>query len=136
MARKLGIDARIAPIRINCDAEKIALVLENLLVNAIKYSPRGGRVTLEVAQHGGEAWIDVVDQGPGIAPDERARVFEWFYHGRSPADNVVKSSGLGLAIAQEIVHAHGGAIEVVEQAEKGARFRVRLPIAAETEHAN
>jgi two-component system sensor histidine kinase GlrK len=134
LARKVTIATHIEPLRLHCDGSKIHLILENLLVNAVKYSPRGGTVTLDILRHDDEVWIEVADQGPGIASDDRERVFEWFYHGRMAPDNVIKGSGLGLAIAQEIAHAHNGSIEVVQQTEPGARFRVRLPLIVEADN--
>lgn len=127
LARQVKIDTRIEARELHCDPEKIRLVLENLLVNAVKFSPRGGTVTVDLNGDADEVQIEVSDQGPGIPPADRERVFDWFYQGRNAPDSAVKGSGLGLAIAQEIVQAHGGSIAVVEQAEPGARFRVRLP---------
>lgn len=131
LAREVSIVPRLESVTVQCDPENIHLVLENLLVNAVKYSPRGGVVTLELQRHAREVWFDVADQGPGIAEEDRDRVFEWFYQGRPAPDSAVKGSGLGLAIAQEIAQAHGGSIALVEQPAPGARFRIQLPITQE-----
>jgi len=74
--------------------------------------------------------LDVSDHGPGIAPDERERVFDSFYSGKAPVDGKVKGSGLGLAIAREYAIAQSGRIEVLDRTdgERGVRFRVWLPL--------
>jgi two-component system sensor histidine kinase GlrK len=128
LAREVSIVPRLESVALLCNPENIRLVLENLLVNAVKFSPRGGVVTLDLQRHAEQLWIDVADQGPGIEAADRDRVFEWFYQGRTAPDSAVKGSGLGLAIAREIAQAHGGSIVVVDQPQPGARFRVQLPL--------
>ena len=91
-------------------------------------SPRGGTVQIRLRTDSRRAWIDVIDEGPGVEPAERTRVFESFYQGKRVPEGRVKGSGLGLAIAREYAHAHGGDIEVVdrEDGRRGAHFRVSL----------
>jgi len=124
----------LKPVIIVGDTEKIRTVIDNLVSNAIKYSPRAGQIEITLAPHSGTAVLDVVDQGPGIAPADRERVFESFYTGKPPADGKVKGSGLGLAIAREYALAHGGRIDVLDRADgqRGTRFRLSLPLAAGT----
>jgi two-component system sensor histidine kinase GlrK len=130
-ARLVTVDAELAQVIVVGDAEKIRTVIDNLLSNAIKYSPRSGTIEITLAAQSGDAVLDVADHGPGIAPAERARVFESFYTGRPPTDGKVKGSGLGLAIAHEYALAHGGRIEVLDRADggRGIRFRLWLPLA-------
>ena len=121
LARMITFDAQLAPAVVIGDGEKIRTVVDNLLSNAIKYSPRSGVIEITLAVDNGFAVLDVSDHGPGIAPAERERVFESFYSGTAPPDGKVKGSGLGLAIAREYALAHGGRVEVLDRADKGAR---------------
>jgi len=131
LARMINVDDDMKPAVVVGDAEKIRTIVDNLLGNAIKFSPRAGSIAIRLAPEEGFAVLDVIDQGPGVAPDERARIFESFYQGRETAEGPVKGSGLGLAIAREYAAVHGGTIEVLDRGDgrRGARFRVRLPLA-------
>lgn len=109
------------------DSEQIRRVLTNLLHNAIKFTPREGRITID-AERNGDDWlvVSVSDTGPGIPADERDRVFERFYRGDRARRG--GGTGLGLAIAKHIVQAHGGRIWAEEAPEPpGARIRFTLP---------
>lgn len=125
-ARELSVELAVDDLALNADRERIRTALDNLLSNAIKYSPPRGTITIRAWRADGEAVIEVVDQGPGIAEADRAHVFDPFYQGRIPAAGAVKGSGLGLSIAQEHVLAHGGRLQVL--AGPGARFELRLPL--------
>jgi two-component system sensor histidine kinase GlrK len=130
-ARAITIQAKLKPLRILADAEKVRVIVDNLLSNAIKYSPRGGVVALELFDRDGYALLDVMDQGPGVVPEEKEKIFDSFYQGKNEAEGPVKGTGLGLAITREYVLAHGGRIEVVSGPEKtggGGHFRVALPL--------
>ena len=72
--------------------------------------------------------MDVMDSGPGIPADERNRIFEAFYQGKTPQGGHVKGTGIGLSVVTEFVNAHGGSIEIFEAKAGGAHFRVRLPL--------
>ena len=135
LARMITFDARLAPVVVTGDAEKIRTVVDNLVSNAIKYSPRSGVIELTANAQDGFAVLDVVDAGPGIAPAERERVFDSFYSGKAPVDGKVKGSGLGLAIAREFALAQSGRIEVLDRADgkRGVRFRLWLPLAVGAE---
>ena len=84
---------------------------------------------VDCAQQGAEIWIDVRDEGPGIPEEERERIFEAFFQGKSALSggSVIKGSGIGLAIAREYARAHGGEIEVRPSATGGAWMRLRIP---------
>ena len=131
LARIITVDVSLKPAIIVGDTEKIRTVIDNLLSNSIKYSPRAGQIQITLGQQSGYAVLDVIDQGPGIPVPERERVFESFYTGKPPADGKVKGSGLGLAIAREYALAHGGRIEILDRADgnRGAHFRLWLPLA-------
>ena len=82
---------------------------------------------MKLRQHGGNVTIDISDQGPGISEQDRDRVFEAFYQGRTPQQNASEGTGLGLAIIKEFVLAHNGHVEIVKNSRPGAHFRVTLP---------
>jgi two-component system sensor histidine kinase GlrK len=130
LARIISFDAALAPATVVGDAERIRTIVDNLISNALKYSPRSGTIELKLDVEGEFAVLDVVDQGPGVPPDHRGRVFDSFYQGPAPVDGRVKGSGLGLAIAREYAIAQGGRIELADRADgaRGARFRLWLPM--------
>jgi len=127
-ARSLVVAKELAKLSARCDSGKMRTVMDNLLTNAIKYTPEGGRISVALSAADASAVIDVRDSGPGIAPEDRERIFEPFWHGRAPYAASVKGTGLGLSIAKDYVEAHGGSIELIDSAE-GAHFRVTLPLA-------
>jgi two-component system sensor histidine kinase GlrK len=108
------------------DPEKLRSVVDNLIGNAVKFTPSGGSVAVLARSSGDEALIDVIDSGPGVPAEERDSIFDSFFRGRAKASARVEGSGLGLAIAREFVEAHGGRISVLAE-EHGAHFRVALP---------
>jgi two-component system sensor histidine kinase TctE len=121
----LGFDGQEAPLLVRGDPVRLREMLDNLMDNAIRYSRDGGRVTVRVLG-APRAVVTVSDDGPGIPPDERERIFERF-HRRLGASN--DGTGLGLAIAQEIAHIHGGDIGLREDTDGiGNTFTVSLPI--------
>lgn len=132
LARMITFDAKLKPALVVGDADKIRTIVDNLVSNAIKYSPRSGVIALDVVQEQGFAVVDVVDQGHGIDSEERDRIFDSFYQGKPPREGRVKGSGLGLAIAREYALAHGGRIELLDRTDgkPGAHFRLWLPLAS------
>jgi two-component system sensor histidine kinase GlrK len=127
-AKALSLKTRADVVPVRGDAAKLRTALDNLLSNAIRYSPDGGVIKVDVRRDGNCCVIDVVDQGPGIDSSDRPRIFEPFYQGRSPGAGPVKGSGLGLSIVREYVAAHGGSVEALETHERGAHFRILLPL--------
>jgi two-component system sensor histidine kinase GlrK len=120
----LEIDAQAASLE--ADPDKLRSVVDNLISNAVKFTPQGGRIVVRARVASGEAMIEVLDSGPGVPAEERESIFNLFFRGRNKADSGMKSSGLGLAIARELVEAHGGHIAVVAEG-TGGHFRVTLP---------
>jgi signal transduction histidine kinase len=104
-------------------------VLDNLLGNALKFTPRGGSVTLRLGQEDGHLVLEVTDTGIGIAEDQLDRIFERFYQVDGTATRRYGGTGLGLALVKEIIHAHRGEISVDSTLDEGSTFRVRLPAA-------
>jgi two-component system, NtrC family, sensor histidine kinase GlrK len=124
---RLAIDAQAATVE--ADPEKLRSIVDNLISNAVKFTPAGGTVSVSAREVAGEAIIEVLDTGPGVPVEERESVFNLFFRGQTKADGSavrVKGSGLGLAIARELVEAHGGHIAVVGGG-GGGHFRVTLP---------
>lgn len=128
LSRVISAEVQGDAITLKGDREQLRVVLDNLVSNAIKYTPRGGKVRIISSVDGAMAQIDVEDDGPGVALEEQERVFESFYRGDASANGKVKGSGLGLAIVREYVLAHQGHVFVVEPGKPGGRFRVRLPL--------
>jgi len=116
----------VAPATVWADATKLRSIVDNLLGNAIKFTPSGGVVTLLAQERAGEVEIDVIDTGPGVPLEERDAIFDAFFRGRAGASGRAEGTGLGLAIARDFVKAHGGRIEVVPGS-TGGHFRVMLP---------
>jgi two-component system sensor histidine kinase GlrK len=133
IARLVTVTSNLRSAVVVGDADKIRTIVDNLVSNAIKFSPRSGTITVSLGADGGFALLDVIDDGPGVEPGERQRIFDSFYQGTPPAEGRVQGSGLGLAIAREYALAHGGRIEVGERADgkRGAHFRLALPLATD-----
>ncbi|HSQ82916.1 MAG TPA: ATP-binding protein [Casimicrobiaceae bacterium] len=131
LGRMVTFETHMRPVLVVGDAEKLRTVVDNLVSNAIKYSPRSATIRLDMGARDGYAALDVIDEGPGVSPEDRTRIFESFYQGPAPADGRIKGSGLGLAIAREYALAHGGKIEVAgrDDGRSGACFRLSLPLA-------
>jgi PAS domain S-box-containing protein len=117
-----------APVRLWGDATRLAQVLSNLLINAAKYTPRRGQITLTVESADGEARVRVRDSGIGIAPEHLSTLFEKFSQVRSAQDRTGGGLGIGLALAKGLVHMHGGTISASSAGiGTGAEFVIRLP---------
>jgi two-component system sensor histidine kinase GlrK len=128
-ARKLRVTVGGKPLWVEIDPEKMATVFGNLLSNAIRFSPLGATIRFSVSQLPGRAVVDIVDEGPGVAAADRARVFEPFYRGENQPADAVRGSGIGLSIVYEYITAHGGQIELLPDG-PGAQFHIELPHAS------
>lgn len=131
MSRQLVLKARLHAVKLLGDREKLRVMIDNLISNAIKYSPDGSDLTVSLIADRKIAVIKVTDAGPGIPRNEVERVFEAFYQGAPANKGAVRGTGLGLSIAREYAQAHGGNITVLKSDNKGASLRVILPL----EHA-
>ncbi|WP_459966700.1 sensor histidine kinase [Mycobacterium sp. MUNTM1] len=123
------------------DEARIRQVLSNLVANALQHTPESAPLTLRVGTDGGDAVLEVADQGPGMSQEDASRVFERFYRTDSSRARASGGTGLGLSIVESLVRAHGGAVSVTTAPGEGCRFRVTLPRvsdvpASEPVHAN
>lgn len=109
------------------DREKLAVVINNILTNAIKYTPAEGTVFVETNVDDRSILIKVTDTGYGLAPEDVDRIFQKFYRVDRPETARIEGTGLGLSICKEIVMLHGGAIHVVSELNKGTEMQIRLP---------
>ncbi|MCA1586926.1 MAG: HAMP domain-containing histidine kinase, partial [Acidobacteria bacterium] len=110
------------------DVRLLERVLENLLDNAIRFTPPGGAVGVACARVGNRVTVRVTDTGPGIAAEDRDRIFDRFYRGRQPANPSSDTAGLGLSIARRIVEVHGGELAVTPRSGGGSEFVFSLHV--------
>lgn len=130
-ARNLRIIKELKTVRLMADREKLTTIVDNLLSNAIKFSSPGGEVRLTLKARNSMAQLEVRDSGPGFHPDDKERIFQAFYQGRTVAEGHVKGSGLGLAIAREYAAIQGGTLEIIEEDTPGGGIRLNLPVERE-----
>jgi PAS domain S-box-containing protein len=116
------------PLIVHGDALRLEQVVQNLIANAIKYSPDGGPVTVEVARQHTTVCVAVTDRGIGIPESELPQLFELFYRASNTADRFVSGMGIGLAVIKEIVTLHGGMVHVHSVEGSGSTFTVNLPL--------
>src|SRR5262249_42599240 len=119
-----AIDNRVGMIR--GDERKVKQVLLNLLSNALKFTPEGGRIDVRAAMHDGAAEISVTDTGVGIAPEDQEAIFEEFRQ-VGTADKKVEGTGLGLALSRKFIELHGGRIWVKSEVGQGSTFTFTMP---------
>ena len=112
------------------DRARLAQLLDNLVSNAIKFTPEGGRVDVRASAARGNAILEVRDTGMGISADEQEHIFERFFRTSRATEQAIQGTGLGLAISKAIVHAHAGRITLASSEGEGATFRVAIPIRA------
>jgi signal transduction histidine kinase len=126
-ARAQHLDLRVpdGPLWVYGDRRRLEQALLNLLSNAIKFSAPGATIGLSVVAEGVDVIWSVEDRGPGVAPEDRARLFERFFS--SASDSGGSGTGLGLPIALAIAEAHGGTIDVDTEPGRGSRFALRVP---------
>lgn len=133
LAQRVHLELKVQDIELRADRAKLKLILDNLLSNALKYTPRGGTIYIHANQERDVLVLDLADTGPGISKEERGAIFEAFYSGRAPTAGHLKGTGIGLSVVNEFVQAHGGSVEILDGAFPGAHFRIRLPLAPSLE---
>jgi signal transduction histidine kinase/CheY-like chemotaxis protein len=127
--REHRISLRVEPVIVAGDPTRLEQVITNLVENALKYTPAGGDIAVEVVRDGGEAILRVTDTGHGIAPEMLPRIFELFAQGAQPLDRSLGGLGIGLTLSRRLVELHGGSIHAFSEGQgRGAQFIVRLPV--------
>ncbi|MFA5786089.1 MAG: HAMP domain-containing sensor histidine kinase [Actinomycetota bacterium] len=126
-ARRIEVESQLADIEADADPARIHQITANLLSNALKFTPEGGKVRVDLAMDGRWATLIVSDTGAGIPADEQPRVFDRFFRGSGVR---VGGSGIGLTVVRELVRAHAGEVEVRSAPGKGTVFTVRIPLAS------
>jgi two-component system OmpR family sensor kinase len=118
-------------VRVPCPSQLLQIIAQNLLSNAVKYTAGrpDARVSVRVAREGGEAVLEVVDNGVGMSPETQAKLFQPFF--RAPETREIPGHGLGLATTKRLVDAHGGTLLVHSALNAGTRVLVRFPLATE-----
>jgi len=133
-AKSISLKKLVRPVEITGIHEQLQSIIEQLLSNAVKYSPVGGELRIMLRDSGTQMELEVEDEGPGIEPNERSHVFEPFFRGKTAqSDESVEGPGLGLAIVKEYVISHQGRVEIIDsrQDQHGTRIRVQIPLTGE-----
>ncbi len=136
---RLSFATGVPSLVMDYDPDKLEKVMNNLLSNAFKFTPAAGEVRVVLAETGGgtpHLHVSVRDTGPGLAPDQLTRVFERFYQAPNQPDGVTAGSGIGLALAKELVEMHGGTLRVQSPPGQGATFTFALPVARQAPPAD
>jgi signal transduction histidine kinase len=131
-SRELHLDLELARLPlVTGDKERLSQLVGNLISNALKFTPAGGRVTVRTFLDGSHAVIEVEDDGIGIPEAEQDRLFQRFFRSTTATEQAIPGTGLGLVISRAIAEAHGGTVDVRSEAGAGACFRVELPLESE-----
>jgi two-component system sensor histidine kinase GlrK len=132
LARNIKLDVQLVSLAIYGDQKQIKTVFDNLISNAVKFTPDQGTIRILLQKDSKSAACLVEDSGSGIDEEERGHIFSPFFRGKRAEKSVIKGSGLGLAISKEYIQNHGGTIRLL-QSKKGACFAVTLPLIEKTQ---
>ncbi len=124
-ARHVTVTGSIDPVTVSANPKQIRIVVDNLLSNAVKYAGSDGYIQVDLQRRADAVVLDIRDSGPGVRPQDRPRVFEWFFRGPRPENSLVPGTGMGLAIAREYARQHDGEIRLMESS-VGAHFRFTM----------
>jgi two-component system sensor histidine kinase GlrK len=127
LVRNISLDVQLSPVEVKGNRKQLKTVFDNLVSNALKFTPDDGDIRINLKREGKFANCIIEDSGPGIDEEDRSRIFSPFFKGKGSERAVVKGSGLGLAISKEYVQNHDGTIRLLN-GKKGARFLVTLPL--------
>jgi two-component system phosphate regulon sensor histidine kinase PhoR len=128
-AKQIEVKAHVDAPEFETDQDRLRGVLENLVENALKYTPAGGHVSISAHTDDGSVVFEVADDGPGIGAEHLPRLFERFYRVDKARSRELGGTGLGLSIVKHLVESVGGAVSVTSEPGLGSRFRVRFPLA-------
>lgn len=131
-SQQLRWTGQIEPVQIKADRNRLSVALENLVSNAIRFSPKGGALSIDAQSDSETIRISVTDQGPGIAESQTEQLFQPFFKGTRQPQGTLKGSGLGLAIAKAHIEQLGGTLSLKPSPEPGAHFEITLPNNKET----
>jgi len=123
----LGLTLEPEEITVRADERKVGQVVVNLLSNALKFTPAGGRIDVSATTANGTVEVAVSDTGPGIAPADQLRIFEEFWQARGGSGARVEGTGLGLPLSRRFIELHGGRLWVESDVGRGSTFRFTLP---------
>ena len=123
---EIGIEKKVPSV--NCNSDRIERVLINLVANAIRHTPSGGKISLYVTAKANQVHLRISDTGEGIAPEDLPMIWERFYKGDKSRTRTQGGTGLGLAIVKRIVEGHGGQINVESKLNEGTTFNIVLPV--------
>ncbi|MDO6447187.1 ATP-binding protein [Colwellia sp. 1_MG-2023] len=128
-SKQLSVQSDLSPLNVQTNVKQLSVILDNILSNAIKYSPQGGEIHIHSYLENHEIILKITDQGPGIDPKAQQQVFDAFYQGTPPSDSNIKSSGLGLTIVKELLMRLSGDIELTSLAapKHGLIVTLRFP---------
>jgi signal transduction histidine kinase len=132
-AHPIACHTPATPLIVAGDELRLEQVLQNLLQNAIKYSPDGGQIEVDVAAQGCEVSLTVADRGIGLPVDALVKIFDRFYRASNADPRQISGMGVGLYVVQEIVRLHGGRVDAERRAGGGSRFVVRVPQATRSQ---
>ncbi len=127
VGKQIRWDVQGKDLTLVADRDRIRAALDNLVSNSIRFSPEGGALSIACKENRVDYSIEVADRGPGVNDKDKDMIFEPFFQGRNPGHGHLRGTGLGLSVARECIESHGGAIEIVDDREVGACFRITIP---------
>ena len=131
-SKSLHLVTDLADVHVRGHEDRLRTICDNLLSNAVKFSPQNATIRIYLQVQDEQAVLDVQDEGPGVATEERGKIFDILYRGEASDAGKIEGSGLGLAIAREYVLSYGGSLELLDKETPGACFQLRLPITNHT----
>jgi len=126
LARNIQLTMNLRSLFVTANPKQLKTVIDNLLANAVKFTPDYGSISITMTEKGGNLHLVVEDTGPGISAEDRAQIFLPFYQGAQKSRSAVKGSGLGLAVSKEYIESCGGTLRLLPSLQ-GARFEISLP---------
>lgn len=131
LKKEIQVESDLGDVELFGDRDKIRIIVDNLVSNAVRYTPFGGHISIRSFTQGKAGVFEIADSGPGIHEDDRGKIFQPFYQGQTPLNETLKGTGLGLSIAKEYALEQGGHIVLKNSRTPGACFQVHLALAVE-----